>query len=397
MADARDETTQRLIAHLSAISEREDWPELERFCRKALSQIRYYITHLFLIHALLSLRQYAEADAEFAILRSYKFNLAERLAAFPLVKERYAAQLQSGSILDMMRPEYGFEGFLDAQSGTARWATKLRTETQEEFLTEAKRLLDNALPRQPPADPAAASICTFGSDFAADLSRLMTKQGVPSTSLQIEETVNSTFAIRVLMEVICDEPGGRPHADMRETFGASFFEGVRAKLRKATHLVLTVGVAPTFFRNDDKSFVFGKNYREMLKAGEIHMRTTTFRENAENLRRTLALMQKIAPDARRVITVSAVPLGATAEMPSVVIADCVSKATLRAVVHEVVSADPSLTYFPAFEIVRWLSGYTCTEVYGADDGDSRHVSDWLTEFIVASFIARLFAGHETAQ
>jgi hypothetical protein len=82
-------------------------------------------------------------------------------------------------------------------------------------------------------------------------------------------------------------------------------------------------------------------------------------------------------------------------MPSVVIADCVSKATLRAVVHEVVSADPSLTYFPAFEIVRWLAGYSCTEVYGADDGDSRHVSDWITEFMVASFIARLFAGHET--
>jgi hypothetical protein len=38
--------------------------------------------------------------------------------------------------------------------------------------------------------------------------------------------------------------------------------------------------------------------------------------------------------------------------------------------------------------VRWLSGYTKAEVYGADDQNSRHVSNWVVEFIVASFLRR---------
>jgi hypothetical protein len=41
--------------------------------------------------------------------------------------------------------------------------------------------------------------------------------------------------------------------------------------------------------------------------------------------------------------------------------------------------------------VRWLSGYTKAEVYGADDQNSRHVSNWVVEFIVASFLRRFFA------
>lgn len=120
------------------------------------------------------------------------------------------------------------------------------------------------------------------------------------------------------------------------------------------------------------------------------MRTTTCSENIHNIRQIIDLMSEISPRSKKIITVSPVPLAATTEMPSVVVADCVSKSTLRAAVHEVVSTDDKVTYFPAFEVVRWLSGYTKTEVFGADDKNSRHVSNWVVEFIVGSFIARFF-------
>lgn len=143
--------------------------------------------------------------------------------------------------------------------------------------------------------------------------------------------------------------------------------------------------------NGSNEFVFAKSYRDLLREGKIHMRTTTCSENVENIRTILALMDRIAPHSRKIITVSPVPLAATVELPSVVVADCVSKSTLRAAVHEVVSQDKAITYFPAFEIVRWLSGYTKTDVYGEDDQNSRHVSNWVVEFIVGSFIERFFA------
>ena len=387
--------SKRTFELLYALAMQSDWRGVERTARASLAQTRYYLTHLYLIQALLSLGRPAEADEEFLILKSYKFNLAERLTEFPQIRNRYDAQINDGQVMNMMRPELGLEGTLEMSSGIARWNVKLKTDTTEQFKAEAKRVLDTALPVQILSDRATASICTFGSCFAANLARMMTDQGMQATSLLIEESVNSTYANRVLMEIVCGEAGTRAHADMRETFGDAFFEAVKTKIRNATHIVLTVGVAPSFFRNDDQSFVFAKNYREMLKSGEIHMRTTSFRENAENLQRILSLMQRIAPAARRIVTVSPVPLAATAEMSSIVIADCVSKATLRTVVHEVTTADPSLTYFPAFEIVRWLAAYTRTDVYGADDDNSRHVSNWVVEFIVSSFIARFFSGAPT--
>jgi hypothetical protein len=380
----------KLAPILQAAADRKDWPEVANLSRQALAGGRHYLPHLFLIQALIALGRPEEADAEFASLKSYKTNLAERAGPFALVVDRYRDQLGDGRIMSMLRSGQGSESGVDAPINTARWIVPAKLAGEDAFKDEAARFLDTALPLDKPFNRGSASICTFGSCFAANLARMLSDQGMNATSLLIEETVNSTFANRVLMEVVCDEAGNHAHAEMREAFGDVFFDAVRQKLRSATHIVLTVGVAPSFFRNDDKSFIFAKHYRDMLKAGTIHMRTTTFDENAENLERVLALMDRVAPQARKIVTVSPVPLGATTEMRSVIVADCVSKMTLRAVVHEVVTADPKLTYFPAFEIVRWLSAYTDTRIYGADDGNSRHVSNWVVEFIVSNFIQRFF-------
>jgi len=381
---------QKLVPILRAAADRSDWSELERLSRKSLAEGRHYVPHLFLIHALMALDRLPEADAEFAILRSYKFNLAEKIGQFKMVAQRYRPLLEDGRVMNMMRAGQGIESGMEAPANTVRWTMPARLPSEDAFKDQASRLLDAALPAQALFDRASASICTFGSCFAANLARMMSDQGMAATSLLIEESVNSTFANRVLMEIVCNEPGGEAHANMREAFGDAFFETVRKKLRDATHIVLTVGVAPSFFRIEDNAFVFAKHYRELLKTGTIRMRTTTFVENEENLQRILALMSRVSPYAKKVVTVSPVPLGATTEMRSVVVADCVSKMTLRAVVHEVVAADRELTYFPAFEIVRWLSAYTDTKVYGAEDGSSRHVSNWVVEFIVSNFIRRFF-------
>jgi hypothetical protein len=77
-------------------------------------------------------------------------------------------------------------------------------------------------------------------------------------------------------------------------------------------------------------------------------------------------------------------------MRSAVVADCVSKSILRAAVHEVLTTRRDVIYFPAFEIVRWLSGYTASDVFGNKDQNSRHISDWLVDFITEKFIDKFF-------
>lgn len=75
------------------------------------------------------------------------------------------------------------------------------------------------------------------------------------------------------------------------------------------------------------------------------------------------------------LTVSPVPLNATFEMESAVVADCVSKATLRVAVEDVLRQGiPGVRYFPSFEIVRWLSAYL-PGMYGEDDGSTVHISE----------------------
>jgi hypothetical protein len=89
-----------------------------------------------------------------------------------------------------------------------------------------------------------------------------------------------------------------------------------------------------------------------------------------------------------VLSVSPVPFTATFEMESAIVADCVSKSTLRAAAHEFLK-DPGAgaIYWPSFEIVRWLSGHI-GRTFGTDDGNNHHVSDALVTMIVELFIER---------
>jgi hypothetical protein len=69
-----------------------------------------------------------------------------------------------------------------------------------------------------------------------------------------------------------------------------------------------------------------------------------------------------------------VPLRATFEFESAVVADCVSKSTLRAAVHEFLLTRPGqVRYWPSFEMVRWLGGHA-GRVFGTDDDSPFHVS-----------------------
>jgi predicted TIM-barrel fold metal-dependent hydrolase len=87
-----------------------------------------------------------------------------------------------------------------------------------------------------------------------------------------------------------------------------------------------------------------------------------------------------------------VPLMGTAELSNAVLADCVSKTTLRVALHEVMQEfhPEEVYYWPSFEIVRWLGGHTTLPAFGTDDGMSRHVSNWLVEVIVNRFSRHLF-------
>jgi hypothetical protein len=49
-----------------------------------------------------------------------------------------------------------------------------------------------------------------------------------------------------------------------------------------------------------------------------------------------------------------------------------------------------MIYWPSFEIVRSLGPYFTSEtrqLFGAEDGNSRHVSNWIVDVIIDEFLA----------
>lgn len=79
-----------------------------------------------------------------------------------------------------------------------------------------------------------------------------------------------------------------------------------------------------------------------------------FAEVMDDLRAVIAVLRMVRADLRVILTVSPVPLTATATGGHVLSATTYSKSVLRAVAGELAATDPLVDYFPAYEIVAGL-------------------------------------------
>lgn len=233
-------------------------------------------------------------------------------------------------------------------------------------------------------------VVTLGSCFAGNIAIALKDRGVETTALGLGELINSTFANRALIEWVNNDPLDRYSPETIETlkvyFGASP-DTLRATLTSANTIIYTLGVAPGFF--DKRTGLFhltqaGKNTLHLLKTNDF--RTTTVEENADNIEAVIAGLRRCNPNINIVFTVSPVPLYSTFEYDSAIIADCVSKSVLRAAIDVVLKrAHAGVNYWPAFEMVRWVGAYH-PNLFGEEDGTTRHVSERAVSAIVNGFI-----------
>ena len=257
-----------------------------------------------------------------------------------------------------------------------------------------------------PTDPFVTDdsvFMTLGSCFACNLGVRLRAAGHRVQFEEIGEEVNSTFANRYLLDWI--EHGAAaegPTAIMEGVYGPAMRVRLRQAITATDVFVLTIGVAPCFFHHETGAFMFStmaSNTASDRIAEVSVMRTTTVQENADNIDAIIAAVRRIAGRQTKVVlTVSPVPLSGTTEFGSAVIADCISKSTLRLACQEVLGARrPGVFYWPSFEIVRWLGphfGSAHPDVYGASDGNTRHVSPWLVDIIVDLFLEHFTAEAE---
>jgi hypothetical protein len=115
----------------------------------------------------------------------------------------------------------------------------------------------------------------------------------------------------------------------------------------------------------------------------------SFRECDDDLRSFLAILQRINPSIRVILTVSPVSLVATMENQSVAISTCHSKSVLRAVAGEVSKEQPAVYYYPSYDMA------TCTVAAAYSfEHDARTVTPNAVSHIMTSFIRRFVKTRE---
>lgn len=270
----------------------------------------------------------------------------------------------------------------------ARWPVKL-DQVSDLRKVVFQQFVDGADPV--PILSARSRVLTLGSCFAQNIAMVLSRRGVNAKSLGMGELINSTYANRALLHWLLNEEGDSLDEETQGVF-AQYYGNEKSSARdsfaSADVFVFTLGVAPCFFNRKTGSFHLSyPNTNTLHLLAENEFRTTTVAENVQNIEGIIRAVRKLSPGATIFFTVSPVPLAATFEYSSAILADCVSKSTLRVAIDEVCRAKPpGIHYWPSFEIVRWLGVYE-GGAYGAEDGTSRHVSEHYIDVIMEAFVA----------
>lgn len=149
------------------------------------------------------------------------------------------------------------------------------------------------------------------------------------------------------------QPGGFYTRDELEADRAHHFACVRRAVETMDVLVFTLGLTETWVaRADGAAFPLCPG----VAAGEFDASRYAFvnltvAEATADLEAVIALLKTKNPAARVILTVSPVPLVATANDRSVLVSTAYSKAVLRVAAEEISNAHPHVAYFPSFEII----------------------------------------------
>ncbi len=180
-------------------------------------------------------------------------------------------------------------------------------------------------------------------------------------------------------------------AERRSNLTAYFARALSASL-----VTITLGLTECWYDRklqDIINFVpnlaaVGKKKKPLLSDPErFEFRVLDFQENMENLERIFALLKRHNPACHIIVTVSPVALTATFTERDVVVANAMSKATLRTCAETWQSLHPGeIDYFPSYEMATMSS----RKLVLMEDGV--HIRPNFVDEIMAHFAAHFIEG-----
>ena len=232
----------------------------------------------------------------------------------------------------------------------------------------------------------------MGSCFAHNIAMALRTNGYSTYYAGIGEEINSTnsnlFFLKWLISPNQISPQNTTSLTELVEKHSIDVPACRAALKNTDVLIMTLGVAPCFFAKSTGKFRLTNNIptSHLSSSDKYIFRTTTVKENKENLKQIIKLLKRTNPSIKIFFTLSPVPLRASFEFDSAVQADCLSKSTLRIAAHEILAEEyENIFYWPSFEIVRRLSPHIDIP-FGKDDQKNFHVNEELIDLIMDLFI-----------
>lgn len=213
----------------------------------------------------------------------------------------------------------------------------------------------------PPRGMSAATATRFGYGIYS------ARYGNLYTARQLRELLRDAADGNIDPELVWTTPAGRFVDPLRPTIEP---DGLRARrevlLHRRTHLgrlaamlartevfIFTLGLTEAWIDTaSDRVLPLCPGVAAgSFDPGRHRFHNFTHGEVLDDLRGILAGLQRFNPDMRLILSVSPVPLVATATDAHVLSATTQSKAVLRAAAGEFVAAEPAADYMPAYEIV----------------------------------------------
>jgi len=230
-------------------------------------------------------------------------------------------------------------------------------------------------------------ILTMGSCFARNLGEALGRRGLHGKAYRVHEEANSPLLNELLLECLTSEKPSSAAAELFQSeIGAEVRQSFVADLKEATAFILTVGVGICCYEKQSGKLVIRPNAREHY---DCAWRVIDPQEATDSIRRFVERLREINPMLDIIVSVAPVPLFRNFQTPSALVEDCLSKSTLRLAVHNVIEADPTISYWPTFEFFRWLGSHT-GPVFGAEDNLPRHPNREHVQIAVDAFVRHFF-------
>ena len=178
------------------------------------------------------------------------------------------------------------------------------------------------------------------------------------------------------------DPVGHACADDVVLLRRLHLEKVRQLFTEMTLFVFTLGLTEAWESVADGAVypAAAGTIAGTFDEAKYRFRNFRYQQILEDFEDFWTFLKSINPDVRAILTVSPVPLTATASGEHVLVATTQSKATLRAIAGDLASWEESITYFPSYELV---ASHPMRGLFF--NPDLRTVSDAGVDFVMGHF------------